>query len=780
MAALPNVPGSSQVIEPFRHRLSDRVEAEAYVASVCFKHGPPRLTGVELEWIVHHEDDPRRPLDAARLSAALGPYAPRTVNKTSPHLSLPAGSPLTLEPGGQVEISALPQPTLTELFGVVSADLTFLSELLASAGFVLGDTATDQHRAPRRLLDTPRYAAMEQVFETVGPHGLTMMCATAGLQVCVDAGESDTLPARWTAVTALGPVLVAAFANSPTLEGRATGWASARMRAVLGTDPPRSSPSAIVADPVADWARRVLDTPVLCVRGDSENPGDRWAIPAGMTFADWVGGARPDSRRRPTTSTTTCPRCSRRCARTDTWRSATSTRSSGGDWVTPVALLAALLSTPRTVDAVLDACLPVGDRWLPAARDGLADRALATAAAAVLDLGARALPGMGLGHDADRGDPRRPGPPSAEEHAMTDRPTPGPRHCATQVADAADPGPGPQRRAHRRGGRRRPGAPALQADVAAGVGPRPHRQPGGALAGARRRWRANRSAATSTTCTTRSSTRAPTGPRCRCSARPRRAPTSPRCGDKVLDILDAQPAGGPPAGPRRVRVRHDRAARAAARRDHAGHPPAARGRAGAARAAAPAGPVGYPRRRCWSRRARSPWARRPTRGRWTTSARRTRCTSTRSSSTPRRSPTPPTRRSSPPAATTTSAGGAPTGWAYRVKADLTAPRFWVRDGDRLAARQVRRGGADPAGRAGGARLLPRGAGVRRAGPASGCPPRPSGRRPPGTTRRPAARAASRGATRIPVRSTPTSASGTCRRPRSARTRRARRRAGCTS
>ena len=394
MTALPQVPGNSHVIEPFRHRLSDRVEAEAYVASVCFKHGPPRLTGVELEWIVHHEDDPRRPLDADRLRAALGPYAPRTLNKESPQLPLPAGSPLTLEPGGQVEISALPKPTLTELFGAVTADLAFLSELLAAAGLVLGDTATDQHRSPRRLLETPRYAAMEQVFEPIGPHGLTMMCATAGLQVCLDAGEPDTVAARWTAVTALGPVLVAAFANSPTLQGDATGWASARMRAVLGTDPPRSMPSALVAAPVADWARRVLDTPVLCVRGEAEP----WLTPHGVSFADWVGGALP---RKPTTddldyhlSTMFPP------VRPHGYLEIRYLDAQRGDrWVTPVALLAALLSTPRTVDAVLDACVPVGDRWLPAARDGLADRALATAAAAVLDIGARALPTMGLGPD---------------------------------------------------------------------------------------------------------------------------------------------------------------------------------------------------------------------------------------------------------------------------------------------------------------------------------------------------------------------------------------------
>lgn len=394
MTALSQPPGNPRIVESARRRLHDRVEAEAYVASVCFKHGPPRLLGVELEWIVHHSDDPRRPLDAARLSAALGAHAPRTLNKDSPQLPLPSGSPLTVEPGGQVEISALPQSSLAELVAAVTADLGYLTRLLADAGLVLGDRATDQHRRPRRVLDTPRYAAMEEVFEPIGPHGITMMCATAGLQVCLDAGEPGALPARWAAVTALGPVLVAAFANSPTLRGRDTGWASARMRAVLGTDPPRTLPSGIVADPVADWARRVLDTPVLCVRGD----GDRWVLPEGMSFADWVAGARPEQ---PTTDdldyhlTTMFPP-----VRPHGYLEVRYLDAQRGDsWLTPVALLAALLSTSDTVDAVLDACLPVRDRWLPAARDGMADPAIAAAAATVFALGARALPEMGLGHD---------------------------------------------------------------------------------------------------------------------------------------------------------------------------------------------------------------------------------------------------------------------------------------------------------------------------------------------------------------------------------------------
>ncbi|HEV7625456.1 MAG TPA: glutamate-cysteine ligase family protein, partial [Streptomyces sp.] len=161
--------------------LADRAAGEAYVASVCFKHGPPRLTGVELEFTVHHADDPARLLDPDTLATALGPHTPRTLSPDSPASPLPAGSPVSLEPGGQVEISAHPQATLRELDAVVSADLRHLGELLASRGLQLGESGIDAHRAPRRILRTPRYAAMERRFAPIGPGGITMMCSTAGL-----------------------------------------------------------------------------------------------------------------------------------------------------------------------------------------------------------------------------------------------------------------------------------------------------------------------------------------------------------------------------------------------------------------------------------------------------------------------------------------------------------------------------------------------------------------------------------------------------------------------
>ena len=379
------------IAEPGRRRLRDRVEAEAYVASVCFKHGPPKLLGVELEWTVHHEDDPRRPLDPDHLAAALGPHAPQTLVPDSPQLPLPDGSPLTLEPGGQVEISALPRTSLAELFDSVTADLGSLIDMLAAEGLVLGRRGTDPHRSPRRILNTPRYAAMERAFEPIGPHGVTMMCCTAALQVCVDVGEPDTVASRFAAVNALGPVLVAAFANSPDLAGWPTGWASARLRSVLAVDPARSGPLAITADPAGDWARRVLDTPLLCVRG----PGDCWDTPSGITFADWMAGALGDPPTEDDLSyhvSTMFPPVRPHGYLEVRYLDA----QQGGNWAAPVALLAALMSSQPTVEAVAELCLPVADRWLPAARFGLADREIAAVARQVVELGIRNLPATGL------------------------------------------------------------------------------------------------------------------------------------------------------------------------------------------------------------------------------------------------------------------------------------------------------------------------------------------------------------------------------------------------
>jgi glutamate--cysteine ligase len=373
--------------------ISDRAAGEAYVASVCFKHGPPRLLGAELEYTVHYTDDPRRPLDPDDLASALGPHTPRTLRPDSPEEPLPAGSPLSLEPGGQVEISAPPRASLPELHEAVSADLAHLTDLLARAGFTLGETGIDAHRPPARLLDTERYTAMERRFAPRGSGGITMMCSTAGLQVCLDCGERDMLAARWAAVHALGPPLIALFATSHRHAGRDTGFSSARWRAVLDTEPCRTHPEPPSDDPVTAWASRVMDTPLLVLR----RRGARWDAPGEVTFAGWVEG-HDDVPGRPTFAdldyhlttmfTAVRPRGYLEVRYLDA--------QPGQRWFDPVALLTVLLDRPSTVDKVREVCEPVRHHWERAAREGLADTALATVARTVVEIGCAELSRTGL------------------------------------------------------------------------------------------------------------------------------------------------------------------------------------------------------------------------------------------------------------------------------------------------------------------------------------------------------------------------------------------------
>ncbi len=94
---------------------------------------------------------------------------------------------------------------------------------------------------------------MEEFFDRSGPSGRFMMCSTASVQVCVDAGRDNHGPDgfrwRWHLLHALGPVLVASFANSPLQGGWPSGWKSTRQAVWFRLDPE--------PDPLARWCRAV-------------------------------------------------------------------------------------------------------------------------------------------------------------------------------------------------------------------------------------------------------------------------------------------------------------------------------------------------------------------------------------------------------------------------------------------------------------------------------------------------------------------------------------------
>ena len=200
---------------------------------------------------------------------------------------LPGGGTITYEPGGQLELSSA-AGTLPEVLRLAEIDAIALGAALERAGLVPVGLGLDPVRPRRRVVDTPRYGAMEAYFDTGGPAGRTMMCGTAALQVSLDTGSPDEIERAGRAPTTSAPSSSRSFANSPLLEGRPSGWRSSRWGAWNRIDPGRTA-SVFEAgsglSPGHQWARYALDAGVMLIRsdGDAATP-----VLDGLTFGEWI------------------------------------------------------------------------------------------------------------------------------------------------------------------------------------------------------------------------------------------------------------------------------------------------------------------------------------------------------------------------------------------------------------------------------------------------------------------------------------------------------------
>src|SRR5436305_44932 len=244
-------------------------EARDHVLKRCFAPCGADLIGLETEWLVVAGDDLTAHVPFARVQTVTARAQP-----------LPAESVVTYEPGGQLELSGLPVATVGAASEAMHADMVAVEDVLRAEGLTLVGEGIDPGRAPHRVVDTPRYAAMEAYCDADGPDGKRMMSSTAGLQVNVGLGESEgTAQERWLLAHALGPTLVATFANSPVNAGRATGWKSARLATWWQIDPTRTAPAA-VGGGVAAWASYALDARVMFIRETADRYIARGRCPA--------------------------------------------------------------------------------------------------------------------------------------------------------------------------------------------------------------------------------------------------------------------------------------------------------------------------------------------------------------------------------------------------------------------------------------------------------------------------------------------------------------------
>ncbi|WP_405952276.1 ergothioneine biosynthesis glutamate--cysteine ligase EgtA [Streptomyces prunicolor] len=370
-------------------------EVEALVRGICFKTGPPRTLGVEVEWLVHELRLPQLPVTPERLEAAY------TALKT-----VPLRSALTVEPGGQLELSSSPAASLMECIGSVSEDLDAVRAVLRRDGLGLVGVGHDPWHPPRRFLQEPRYEAMERCLDRTGPAGRRMMCTSASVQVCLDAGYEEPGPLglgrRWWLAHQLGAVLVAAFANSPLVGRSPTGWRSTRQLIWMEIGPGRAGGPTLDAQPRDAWTDHVLDSPVMCIRQDS----GPWEVPEELTFREWIrsGAPRPPTREDLDYHVSTLfppvrPRGHLELRMIDA--------QPGDDgWIVPLAVTTALFDDPEAAETAYRAVKPLAERtqglpaphnplWIDAARYGLSDPELHEVALVCFAAALEALPRLG-------------------------------------------------------------------------------------------------------------------------------------------------------------------------------------------------------------------------------------------------------------------------------------------------------------------------------------------------------------------------------------------------
>jgi glutamate--cysteine ligase len=254
---------------------SDHPASEA-----CNRNG----VGIELEFLT---DDPAPGEATARLSLERAEHIRSVLG------DLPARSLLTIEPGGQLEISTRPFRTLDEACAAAAHDLFLLDRTCARLGIGLYAIGQDPVRPPDRIVTEPRYRAMEAYFDSIGPSGRTMMTNTASIQLNVGLGGSDGEAARrWHLANAIGPAMAAAFANSPFADGAPSGWQSSRLRTWWQLDPSRSCPVrvGVDTDPTTAWLDYALAARVMLIRTSAD---DYLPVTEPMTFGDWLADGHP-------------------------------------------------------------------------------------------------------------------------------------------------------------------------------------------------------------------------------------------------------------------------------------------------------------------------------------------------------------------------------------------------------------------------------------------------------------------------------------------------------
>ncbi len=203
------------------------------------------------------------------------------------------GGAISLEPGGQFELSGAPVTTIHETEAELEHHFTMLDAVARplGIGFLALGMSPRWALSEAPVMPKQRYEIMTRYMPKVGTRGLEMMFLTSTVQANLDfSGEADMVQ-KLRVSLALQPLVTALFANSPFSDGKLNGFLSARSEVWRDTDKARTGMLPFAFEPgmgferYADYA---LDVPMYFVKR-----GETYHDVAGASFRDLLDGRLP-------------------------------------------------------------------------------------------------------------------------------------------------------------------------------------------------------------------------------------------------------------------------------------------------------------------------------------------------------------------------------------------------------------------------------------------------------------------------------------------------------
>jgi len=203
------------------------------------------------------------------------------------------GANVSLEPGGQLELSGAPLRTIHETCDEVNTHLRDVKDIASKVGvgFIGLGAAPQWSHEQMPVMPKGRYKLMTDYMDSVGTMGKTMMYRTCTVQVNLDFASEADMVQKFRVALALQPVATALFANSPFLDGKPNGMKSWRSNVWKHLDDARTGMLPFVFEDGMGFERYVdyaLDVPMYFVYRDG-----KYINALGQSFRDFLNGKLP-------------------------------------------------------------------------------------------------------------------------------------------------------------------------------------------------------------------------------------------------------------------------------------------------------------------------------------------------------------------------------------------------------------------------------------------------------------------------------------------------------